>query len=83
MMDIHSTRMNSTNVINFGKKIEYTFLLPDFQLNSENIAKELQKYQPILPYFFSRQSSEFLPSGQNTRNMMIVGDLNFGKVQNF
>ena len=44
---------------------------------------ELQKYQPILPYFFSRQSSEFLPPVQNIRNMIIDENLNFWEVQNF
>ena len=56
---------------------KYVDLSSNFQQNSKNIVIELQKYQPILPYFFSRQSSEFLPPVQNITNMIIVGNLNF------
>ena len=52
-------------------------LLSNFQQNSKNIAIELQKYQPILPYFLSRQSNELLLPVQNITNMIIVGNLNF------
>ena len=63
--------------------VNKSILLSNFQENSKNISTELQKYQPILPYFFSRQSSEFLPPVQNITNMIIVRNLNFWEVQNF
>ena len=53
-----------------------------YQISNKNIAIELQKYQPILPYFFSRQSSEFLLPVQNITDVIIVGNLNFWEVEN-
>ena len=37
----------------------------------------------MLSYLFSRQSGEFLSPVQNTRNIVIVGNLNFWEVQIF
>ena len=65
---------------NFDKCTKF---LSNSHKNSKNVAVELKKYQPLLPYFFSGQLGKFLPPVQNVGSMIIVANLNFWRGPKF